>query len=122
MASGLIDSLSEEGQPNRPELEERARSVCAIAYFGNFLRCIPALGSFLRFLGGYETTSVSAACFFLVLANHPEVQAKAQEEIDRVIGIDRLPLLTDREALPYVHAVVKEVSRWHTVSPLGSCN
>ena len=39
-----------------------------------------------------------------------------------MIGPDRLPLLTDRDALPYVHAVVKEVSRWHTVSPLGSYN
>ncbi|KAJ2921246.1 hypothetical protein H1R20_g15845, partial [Candolleomyces eurysporus] len=102
IAAGLIDALPEEGQPNRSELEELARHVCAIAYFG-----------------GYETTSVSAACFFLVLANHPEVQTKAQEEIDAVIGPDRLPLLTDREVLPYVHAVVKEVSRWHTVSPLG---
>ncbi|KAJ2932188.1 hypothetical protein H1R20_g4911, partial [Candolleomyces eurysporus] len=94
IAAGLVDALPENGQPNRPELEERARSA-------------------------YETTSVSAASFFLALANHPEVQAKAQEEIDTVIGTDRLPLLTDREALPYVHAVVKEVSRWHTVSPLG---
>ncbi|KAJ2932202.1 hypothetical protein H1R20_g4910, partial [Candolleomyces eurysporus] len=94
VAAGLIDALPEEGQPNRAELEELARNVCAISYFG-----------------GYETTSVSATCFFLVLANHPEVQTKAQEEIDTVIGTDRLPLLTDREALPYVHAIVKEAFR-----------
>ncbi|RXW19060.1 hypothetical protein EST38_g6788 [Candolleomyces aberdarensis] len=85
IAAGLIDALPEEGQPNRFELEELARHVCGAAYFG-----------------GYETTSVSAACFFLALANHPEVQMKAQEEIDTVIGPDRLPLLTDREALPAI--------------------
>lgn len=71
-------------------------------------------------IGGYETTSVSASCLFVILANHPEVQTKAQEELDSVVGSDRLPLLTDRDALPYVHAVVKELSRWYTVSPLGS--
>ena len=49
----------------------------------------------------------------------PEVQQKAQEEIDRVIGNDRLPGFEDRENLPYIEALVKEVFRFHTVAPLG---
>lgn len=48
----------------------------------------------------------------------PEVQKKAQEEIDRVIGKDRLPTLADRENLPYIEATVKEVLRWHPVAPM----
>lgn len=32
---------------------------------------------------------------------HPEVQRKAQAEIDAVIGNDRLPNFEDREDLPY---------------------
>lgn len=35
------------------------------------------------------------------------------------MGANRLPLVSDRPALPYVHAIVKEVSRWHTVLPMG---
>ncbi len=50
---------------------------------------------------------------------YPEVQAKAQAEIDAVIGNDRLPRFDDRERLPYVNALVLEVIRWHTVGPTG---
>jgi len=49
----------------------------------------------------------------------PSVQAKAQQEIDRVIGTKRLPTCADRERLPYVDAMVKEVLRWHPVAPMG---
>ena len=49
----------------------------------------------------------------------PEVQKRAQEEIDRVIGQQRLPTAADREKLPYVDAIVKEVLRWHPVAPMG---
>lgn len=50
---------------------------------------------------------------------HPEVQRKAQEEIDRVVGGDRLPTFADQSSLPYVGALVKEVFRCHPVAPLG---
>ena len=50
---------------------------------------------------------------------HPEVQRKAQAEIDRVIGGDRFPTFDDQASLPYVEAVVKEVLRWNPVTPLG---
>lgn len=49
----------------------------------------------------------------------PEVQKRAQEEIDRIVGTDRLPTVADREKLPYVDSVVKEVLRWHPVAPMG---
>jgi cytochrome P450 len=47
--------------------------------------------------------------FFLAMALNPAVQAKAQAEIDAVVGSDRLPTFADRENLPYVDALVKEV-------------
>lgn len=50
---------------------------------------------------------------------HPGVQKKAQEEIDKVIGHDRLPSFSDRDSLPYIDAIVKEVLRWHPVAPMG---
>jgi len=50
---------------------------------------------------------------------NPQVAKKAQEEIDTVIGNDRLPTFADREHLPYVDALCKEVFRWNTVGPTG---
>ena len=49
----------------------------------------------------------------------PDVQKKAQGELDSVIGRDRLPTFEDRPGLPYVDAVCKEVLRWHPVLPAG---
>lgn len=56
---------------------------------------------------------------FLAMVTHPDVQRKAQQELDMMIGPDRLPEFSDRDSLPYINAVVKEVIRWHSVVPLG---
>jgi len=61
------------------------------------------------FTAGMETT-VSTLCWtFLYLIHHPEVQEKVHEEIDRIVGKDRLPSLSDD--LPYVSAVLHESHR-----------
>ena len=49
----------------------------------------------------------------------PEVQKKAQEELDKVVGFNRLPEHGDKEDLPYINSLCKEVLRWHPVLPLG---
>ncbi|KAH9938482.1 cytochrome P450 [Fomitopsis serialis] len=65
-------------------------------------------------------TTVSAICsFFLAMMCFPDAQKKAQAEIDRVVGNDRLPRLTDRDELPYVRALTWEVLRWQPIAPLG---
>lgn len=51
---------------------------------------------------------------------HPEVAKKAQAELDTVVGNDRLPTFADREYLPYLDALCKEVLRWNTVVPTGT--
>ena len=53
------------------------------------------------------------------MALYPEVQKKAQAEIDAVVGPNRLPDFHDRPSLPYIDAIVKESSRWNLVTPLG---
>ena len=53
------------------------------------------------------------------MALYPEVQKKAQAEIDAVVGPNRLPDFHDRPSLPYINAVVKESSRWNLVLPFG---
>jgi cytochrome P450 len=52
---------------------------------------------------------------------HPEVVKKAHEELDAVVGNNRLPEFSDESSLPYISAIVKEVLRWHPVTPLGEC-
>jgi cytochrome P450 len=71
------------------------------------------------YLGGSDTTVSSVVSFFLAMAVYPEVQKKAQEEIDRIVGTDRLPELTDEVDLPYVSGVVNECLRWLPVGPMG---
>jgi hypothetical protein len=53
------------------------------------------------------------------MALYPEVQKKAQAEIDAVVGPNRFPDFHDRPSLPYIDAVLKELSRWNLVVPLG---
>lgn len=50
---------------------------------------------------------------------YPDVQRKAQDALDAVVGPDRLPDFGDSDALPYIHAIVKEALRWSVVVPLG---
>ncbi|KAJ7663410.1 cytochrome P450 [Mycena polygramma] len=70
-------------------------------------------------VGGSDTTSAELEAFFLAMTLYPDVQAAAQEELDRVVGSDRLPEMSDRAELPYIDAVCKELLRWHVVAPLG---
>lgn len=67
-------------------------------------------------------TVSTIATFILAMVLHPEAQKKAQEEIDHVVGTNRLPTYADRPNLPYVDAVMREVLRWHTPVPMSeSC-
>ncbi|KAJ8594660.1 cytochrome P450 [Rhizopogon salebrosus TDB-379] len=67
------------------------------------------------------TTTSTLYVFLLAMVLYPEVQARAQEEIDFVIGKDlgRLPGWDDRASMPYVDAVIRETLRWFPVPPLG---
>ncbi|KAJ3498320.1 hypothetical protein NLG97_g1215 [Lecanicillium saksenae] len=71
------------------------------------------------YVAGAETTSSTLSSFILAMVMFPAVQRKAQEEIDRVVGTDRLPQFEDRDNLPYVEGLVQEAYRWHTVTPMG---
>jgi len=76
-----------------------------------------ALGSL--FNAGSDTSVASLMSLFLALTLYPEVQKRAQAELDSVIGRDRLPTFDDRPQLPYIDAMCKEVLRWRPAIPLG---
>ncbi|CCT69641.1 related to O-methylsterigmatocystin oxidoreductase [Fusarium fujikuroi IMI 58289] len=68
---------------------------------------------------GTDTTGATLLAFFAAMLLYPNVQKKAQEEIDRIIGDSRLPSFSDKPGLPYITAIVQEVLRWHTLAPMG---
>ena len=57
--------------------------------------------------GGADTTVSAVHTFFLAMTLYLEVQAKAQAEIDAVVGRDRLPNAADEKNLPYTRAIIK---------------
>ena len=71
------------------------------------------------YAGGADSTAAGLSFFFLAMTAFPEVQVKAREEIDRVVGGQRLPSFQDRDSLPYIEAIIKETLRWHPLAPVG---
>ncbi|KZP23267.1 cytochrome P450 [Athelia psychrophila] len=85
------------------EAQETAIKGCAATMFG----------------AGADTTVSTLATFFLAMMKYPEVQAKAQRELDSVLGFGQLPDFGDEDSLPYITAMVKECLRWEVVSPIA---
>ncbi|TFY83623.1 hypothetical protein EWM64_g388 [Hericium alpestre] len=77
---------------------------------------IVAAGSL--YAAGIDTTVSAIRTFFLMMARHPEVQRKAQAEIDKVIGTSRLPNVEDKDSLPYLNCITKEVLRVAAIVPV----
>jgi len=68
--------------------------------------------------GGVDTSTSVTYAFYLAMTLYPRVMAKAQHELDSVIGTGRLPTFSDRPSLPYVEALFTELLRWHNPTPL----
>ncbi|KAF9450374.1 cytochrome P450 [Macrolepiota fuliginosa MF-IS2] len=101
VAVSMIEGIENKPGLNRAEEEEIIMNASATA-----------------FAGGSDTTVIMVEAFFLAMIMYPEVQKKAQDELDAVLG-GRLPDINDRTSLPYINALVKELLRWHLVTPLG---
>ncbi|KAJ3532041.1 hypothetical protein NMY22_g7905 [Coprinellus aureogranulatus] len=71
----------------------------------------------MSYIAGTDTSVGAALAVFLLLAMHPQVQKRAQKEIDEVVGFGRLPDFDDRPQLVYTTALIKEVFRLHPVLP-----
>ncbi|VUC37774.1 unnamed protein product [Clonostachys rosea] len=68
---------------------------------------------------GSETTATTINNWVLCMLLFPDVFARAQEEVDRVVGIERIPQWEDENDLPYVRAMIKELLRYRPVNKFG---
>ncbi|CAE6484384.1 unnamed protein product [Rhizoctonia solani] len=82
------------------------------------------------FSGGTDTVSMTLSpfiyltvntliMFFMAMVLYPDVQKRAQAEIDSMLGHSRLPKVEDRPRLKYVDRVVQETLRWGPVTPIA---
>ncbi|KAH9829577.1 cytochrome P450 monooxygenase [Rhodofomes roseus] len=101
VATVLLEEAKNTGTLDEAE-EREIRSVLGVMY-----------------AAGTDTTTTVLTTFILMMVIHPEVLQKAQRELDSAIGDSRLPNFSDRPALPYLEAVLKEVYRWLAPVPLG---
>ncbi|KAF7365150.1 O-methylsterigmatocystin oxidoreductase [Mycena venus] len=101
-SKSMVAKLLEASQARGRSDEDAIQEVAAVA-----------------FSAGADTTVSALASFFLAMAVNPSIQKKAQVEIDTVVGTHRLPEFEDRQSLPFVEALYREVMRWRPVLPLG---
>ncbi|KAI0293106.1 cytochrome P450, partial [Russula brevipes] len=71
------------------------------------------------YAAGAETTATTLIWWALAMVANPEVQTRAQDELDAVVGRSRTPTFADAPSLPYIQALVKESLRWRPALPLG---
>lgn len=103
--------------------ERRRTGVASADLLGQLLRADDAEGNggklsdqeirdqcMTIFLAGYDTTAAGLTWAAWCLASHPDVAAKAYEEVDRALG-SRIPDYNDLPNLPYVSQVIKETLR-----------
>ncbi|KAF7294023.1 Cytochrome P450 [Mycena kentingensis (nom. inval.)] len=103
IASSMVARVLENGRSRNDAVdEEMLKGLTALLYSA-----------------AAETSSGALGTFFLAMTLYPERQKAAQEQIDAVVGPTRLPDISDRDQLPFVEAVLREVLRWKPPVPLS---
>lgn len=72
------------------------------------------------FGAGSETVATTLKWSLLYMLKYPEVQRRIQQEIDDVVGRNRLPRLSDKPKLSYTESTLLEIQRITSISPLGT--
>jgi hypothetical protein len=107
--------MDAKGLATDDPVEEReiVQKACAVMYASKLgIILLTRLSAEELSLAGADTILASVLTFVLGMLHSPHVQKKAHDEIQRVVGSDRLPTLADRDALPYINSIVKETYRW----------
>lgn len=70
------------------------------------------------FIAGTETLSTTLNWAIIYVAKFSDCQKLIIEEIDRVLGREKLPTESDRIKLPYIEAFINETMRFHCAGPI----
>ncbi|XP_053232123.1 cytochrome P450 2C42-like isoform X2 [Podarcis raffonei] len=71
------------------------------------------------FIAGSTNSSTALVFSLLVMAKFPHIQAKVQQEIDEVVGANRIPGMDDWVRMPFTNAVIHETQRFEKGSLEG---
>ncbi|NXF26743.1 CP1A5 protein, partial [Rhodinocichla rosea] len=71
------------------------------------------------FGAGFDTITTALSWSLMYLVTNPNIQKKIQEELDRTIGRERRPRLSDRGTLPYTEAFILEMFRHSSFLPFA---
>ena len=63
---------------------------------------------------GHDTTATNMSFALYLLASHPEIQLRCQEELDTIFGEDRERPATSQDInkMKYIELCLKEALRW----------
>ncbi|VAI41265.1 unnamed protein product [Triticum turgidum subsp. durum] len=70
-------------------------------------------------VAGTDTTSITVEWAMAELIRHPDIMKQAQEELDAVVGRERLVSESDLPRLTFLSAIIKETFRLHPSTPLS---
>ncbi|KAF8513280.1 cytochrome P450 [Gautieria morchelliformis] len=118
--SSLLEDLTNSGSARAGE-EDIIRGVGSSLYAGgsDTVALLPASRTLQHTDQDILQIVHTLHTFIFAMVVSPEVQKKAQAELDAVVGPNRLPEFDDRNDLPYINALCKEILRWHPLLPLG---
>ncbi|KAK0491979.1 cytochrome P450 [Armillaria luteobubalina] len=103
----------------KKQVSEGTASPSFAASYLNDMGSVEDEEDYLKDLKGSFQTWATLLVFLVAMVLHPEVQEKAQAQIDAVVGSERLPSIEDRESLPYIDHILQETMRWNPVVPMG---
>ncbi|XP_072943520.1 cytochrome P450 18a1 [Epargyreus clarus] len=72
------------------------------------------------FSAGMETIKSSLLWMIVFMLRNPDVKRKVQEELDAVVGRERLPTIEDMPSLPYTETTILETLRMSSIVPLAT--
>ena len=91
-------------------------SLCQRALIRCALNLISLLSAELTWR---RQTASSILTFILAMTLYPEVQRKAQAELESVVGMNKLPTFEHKNDLPYIWCILLETLRWQPTTPTG---
>ncbi|THH19118.1 hypothetical protein EW146_g1988 [Bondarzewia mesenterica] len=117
---GMIKDIEAQMRTGAPVPDCAAKAMIEMREKENLDELDMAILASAFMIAGVETIAGIIQWFMALIGAHPDVQKKAQEELDRVVGRDRMPTIEDEKDCPYCRAIIKEVERCHNPFWLGT--